>query len=350
MKNHTGIIFLILLVVMLSSCIETSDKYQRISDTEAQAVIERCTADTKWEVPTKEGYTTVVKKGNDTIAIVSNTITLSLPNGTEVSEKSTNAAQIKTTTRDDDNKEYTFEYVKGILDKDNAAHVAGWSAVLFEDTKNGDFDYNDLIIHTNTQYNVNWNENTVTINVYIQPIALGSTLTIKLGVYLPDGEKKYISDDCRKTLFEGKTGYINTQTDQEHIFFTKLKRYITKTFTDNTIINDFKSGKGYVIWFIEAGGNTFYAPTQKLDIEERQNMVSDLGYPYGLNTTTENGTFKNYPIEKQSITKGYPKFADWITGKLDGTFEDVVLKDKDSQYLVPAFINNVDTWGYKWEN
>ena len=67
---------------------------------------------------------------------------------------------------------------------------------MFEDTQNGDYDYNDLIIHVkNTASNHAYQHPSETWQtIEIQPIALGSTKTIKLGCILSDGSTHMISE------------------------------------------------------------------------------------------------------------------------------------------------------------
>ena len=75
---------------------------------------------------------------------------------------------------------------------------------MFEDTQNGDYDYNDLIIHVKHQTDLPWAKEESLETIEIQPIALGSTKTIKLGCILSDGSTHMISDDVRTDLFGGR--------------------------------------------------------------------------------------------------------------------------------------------------
>ena len=80
-----------------------------------------------------------------------------------------------------------------------------WQVIAFEDSKDGDYDYNDLIVHN--KYVL---ENG-SLSIYIQPVALGAQKTINFGYELYKKSKSGYSlvssdviNDVRNNLFVGK--------------------------------------------------------------------------------------------------------------------------------------------------
>ena len=97
-----------------------------------------------------------------------------------------------------------------------------WQVVAFEDSRKGDYDYNDLIIH------VSWSIRENSYTIAVQPIALGSSKKIKLGFEKMDGnissvDEVIVAEDCRKDLFEGKEGFINTFSGKEKVIINNGK-------------------------------------------------------------------------------------------------------------------------------
>ena len=149
------------------------------------------------EVVVPEGYASIVKLYDDTLAICSYSTTISIPTfrASKLGRASENSPITIENVKNENN------YYQGVLNT--------WQVVAFEDSREGDYDYNDLIIH------VNWSirENNYTISV--QPVALGSSKKIKLGFEKMDGNissvnEVIVAEDCRKELFEGREGFINT--------------------------------------------------------------------------------------------------------------------------------------------
>ena len=190
---------------------------------------------------------------------------------------------------------------------------------MFEDTQNGDYDYNDLIIHVkNTASNHAYQHPSETWQtIEIQPIALGSTKTIKLGCILSDGSTHMISDDVRTDLFGGRQGFINTVNDNDPIRYklasTNIKNY--------AMPKKEKTSAAWVAWFIEVDGKRMYAASSDIDYKS-YDMVNKENMPYGLAVSNNNGTF-SYPQEKNSLFETYPGFSDWINGKVSsiGSFQ-----------------------------
>lgn len=86
---------------------------------------------------------------------------------------------------------------------------------MFEDTRFGDYDYNDLIIYVRNLHS--WNK----LQIDIQPIALGSQKVIKLGCMIGNDKSEHIiSEDVHRDLFGGEKGFINTQSDLQPICYS----------------------------------------------------------------------------------------------------------------------------------
>lgn len=122
--------------------------------------------------------------GQDTVAIVTQPMTIQIPKGMKVSTKGSTGDEI------------SIEYE--VLNDTDAkiAYNKSWQAIMFEDTRSGDYDYNDLIIHVRNLHS--WNK----LQIDIQPIALGSQKVIKLGCVIGNDKSEHIiSEDVRKDLF-----------------------------------------------------------------------------------------------------------------------------------------------------
>jgi len=320
-------------------------------------------------IPYKEGYVTIVTYGEDTLAVASReneTMFLQkgivLPEGsysTKLEQNTSNTRSIKSTnvTKADDIDEdavntykVTYEDAKSFSGEENLSN--NFYAVMFEDTKNADYDYNDLIIHTKYLFHYDPYPTEV-LDVYVQGIALGSSKTIKLGFYTQTG-KKYVSQNVREDLFSHENLYDQTQQVRPYFINTE------KVYEDS--LCHFKMGNkvrcsvtdkstDYVVWFIEAINpqtneiDTFIAPTsiKMADITDRANMFSSIGRSYGV---VRRSTLTIYPCEKVSIDKPFPNFFKWIDGEIDGSFDSVALKKSDDSNVNQYYINSWKIWDY----
>lgn len=288
-------------IALWASCIEDEKDYSQIIETR----VANCETSKDFSVPVKKGYTTFVTSGEDTLAMANEPITIRIPKNATISTRA---------EEDGINISYT------ILDEGSETTYAKvWQAIMFEDTQNGDYDYNDLIIHVkNTASNHAYQHPTETWQtIEIQPIALGSTKTIKLGCILSDGSTHMISDDVRTDLFGGRQGFINTVNDNDPIRYklasTNIKNY--------AMPKKEKTSAAWVAWFIEVDGKRMYAASSDIDYKS-YDMVNKENMPYGLAVSNGNGTF-SYPQEKNSLFETYPGFSDWINGKVSsiGSFQ-----------------------------
>lgn len=283
-------------ILALASCTHYDSLYKKEN---LDKIIANCTTSEEFQVPVKEGYTTIVTCGEDTLAVANEPITILVPRGSQLQSKSGEATGIKIDFEVLQNAETYSQY---------------WQAVMFEDSRRVDYDYNDLIIHVRNQ-RIN-NNNTQTIE--IQPIALGSEKTIALGYILADGSEHMVTDDVRKDLFNGAEGYINTVNEKEPIRY-KLTEARTHAFDKVA----YKTAT--IAWFIEAEGERFYAISGDNKYLKYSDMITDDGLPYGLVIYSgfsgkANGTFA-YPLEKTHIYEAYPNFNDWVKGKTNNVGE-----------------------------
>ena len=132
------ILFGLVGIALISSCTRPGSLYnggQRIAN---------CVTSEPFEVPVQEGCATYVMYGQDTVAIVTQPMTIQIPKGMKVSTKGSTGDEI------------SIEYE--VLNDTDAkiAYNKSWQAIMFEDTRSGDYDYNDLIIHVRNLHS--WNK------------------------------------------------------------------------------------------------------------------------------------------------------------------------------------------------
>ena len=113
------------------------------------------------EVVVPEGYASIVKLYDDTLAICTYSTTISIPTfwASKLGRASENSPITIENVKNENN------YYQGVLNT--------WQVVAFEDSRKGDYDYNDLIIH------VSWSIRENSYTIAVQPIALVSSKKIK---------------------------------------------------------------------------------------------------------------------------------------------------------------------------
>ena len=243
--------------------------------------VNRCEPFEDYTVPVKEGYTTYVMYAGDTLAVANEPITIKIP---------------KKATATRSNSGFKVDF--GIIEN-NDTYSKYWQAVMFEDSESMDYDYNDLIIHVRNECLYPWGKDYSLQNISIQPIALGSTKTIKLGCILSDNSEHIVSDNVRRDLFNNTTGFINTESQKEPIRYKLDKWLVEHKLT--------KNARPSIAWFIEVAGKRYYAISSELDYRN-YDMFNQEAMPYGIVTYS---TF-TYPEELTSIFKAYPGFNDWL--------------------------------------
>ena len=203
-----------------------------------------------------------------------------------------------------------------------------WQVVAFEDSRNADFDYNDLVIHCK----ILQNKNNTTIEVH--PIALGSAKNIELCVEY-DGKEYTIAKNARKELFKKDglghiEGFINTDK--------RMSRYKFEKFTQKLTIHDATFGKS-INWFIKVDDNCkLYAVSKNLPSENRPYglIFVNINKPYNYNGTECGLDWFDYPVEGQKIEEVYPYFFDKnktfkeiYSYKVDGLYYDAIKADEN---------------------
>ena len=149
-------ITILMLAFLAASCIEKSDVRP---GSPVDVDIDHYQMAGTYDVPVKEGCITVVKAYGVTLAEAESPMTIWVPR--------------MTLTRSDEGLTTTF------VPRDEYPNFAGnksqlFQVVCFEDSRRGDYDYNDLVIHVlyQTRQNI--------FGFGVQPVALGSTKSIKL--------------------------------------------------------------------------------------------------------------------------------------------------------------------------
>lgn len=191
-----------------------------------------------------------------------------------------------------------------------------WQVIAFEDSRDGDHDYNDLVIHPKLVLKNG------KLNVMIHPVAYGAYKTIDLGYYIYDKTGKLLlgSDTIKNTklnLFRNNTSgsFINSEKYQVHYDgYTHSKSF---TNVGNSLANL------KFVWFIVVEGDSIFA-VNRVNTGNKE-LLDSKGYPYGLVLMGVNATgysqskvtsevghdwFK-YPIERNNIDSCYD-IVEWI--------------------------------------
>lgn len=191
--------------------------------------------------------------------------------------------------------------------------LSGWDVnhftAAFEDTRNGDNDYNDFVCYITREKRKSGSK--VILDIYIQPIAYGAGTILQFGITLPNGEDTLISSNIRDDFFPGTVGYVNTVDPQEPLYSTGDKNHIKKiTYTQVGNQNDFIRIHPFII---NQGGEKLYVALSANNIPTNYtSIVSATGYPLGIAIATSGGF--DYPIEKTNISTIYQGFNSWVTG------------------------------------
>lgn len=178
--------------------------------------------------------------------------------------------------------------------------------VMFEDTENGDNDYNDCVFWIETKREGSGNKGYTLEKVTVYPIALGSSdgTIIDFGMVLPNGSEQKVSN-VRKELFKNQKGFINTESSDAETDEFEAKGLLKETVLGNTING--------VRFFIEVNGKRIYAAYGGTNGNGEVNVGKN-GMPCGIVLSQR----KEYPQEKVKINMVYPLFEDWLRGELIG--------------------------------
>ncbi|MFA7116411.1 MAG: DUF4842 domain-containing protein [Bacteroidales bacterium] len=309
-------------MVSITGCIKNPNQIQ----TEFNTNLDNIESLAKYHVTTKTNSTTIVTYLGETLAVTTEPIDIWLPKEAVSSTKAGEDSDLVITFSDAYDKIASSSY---------------WQFVAFEDTENGDLDYNDLVIHAKVTNSVN-HKNSIyapgytTTYIYVQGVALGAFLNITLGIsYKENGIIKdaILSDNCRRDFFNHNGAFpINTRD------YTEPNRTHYPTLHPMTPLVLNQSVALKVMWFIEADHIRYYAATNDINTDIA-NVIGHNGLPYGISFTKK----FDYPIEKDSITAAYPNFKEWVK---DGNTNDF-FKNKNSDYTYKVRYNDIDLWDYK---
>ena len=305
-------ITILMLAFLAASCIEKSDVRP---GSPVDVDIDHYQTAGTYDVPVKEGCITVVKAYGVTLAEAESPMTIWVPR--------------MTLTRSDEGLTTTF------VPRDEYPNFAGnksqlFQVVCFEDSRRGDYDYNDLVIHVlyQTRQNI--------FGFGVQPVALGSTKSIKLGCVVYKGGKRIFKGlitpegaDCRSQYFKSMEGTLNTY-DKANI---KVGEYLGSTIRNWDVSKIEGDGVMRVEWYIEVdNGVELYA----LSTAYLNDSFDKDKLPYGLVITAtgteyvdENGGYLcgfdwfNYPRESVHIKEVYPELWNWLTTDSSYDFADI---------------------------
>lgn len=331
MKHSFLLPALAALVALATGC----DKEPSTAATPAQVDFDNLVSTAEYAVPVQEGRITVVtNRYGEEIARTPVPITLLTAKGETLS----------------------VSYLSDVPEDENIIRTNLWQVIAFEDSRTGDYDYNDLVIHV--KYEVVGTR----FLVGIQPIALGSTKKIRLGCDVwQDGravkEGIIVAEDCRAKFFAGSEGrMVNTYSVEKEFCVFDYKPY----YNSNIIALADPTKPAYVNWFIEVDGDTrLYAvsaarPGGMFDAKARPYglVFTSTGYSY---TQAGQGTvghdWFNYPREAVAIDTVYPLFGQWLRGEYTGTVQSMYDPSAEGAfdaigeglYVVPN--NMTSNWG-----
>lgn len=282
------------------------------------------------EVPT--GSIAVVTMGSDTLAVSSTSLDVVVPKYiTPTIDYVYASSSAKAISRANIVDPSLYSQLEK---KQNQAY---WQVLAFEDSKNGDYDYNDLILHN--RYIIQNNQ----LIICIHPVAYGATKTINYGyeVYTKSGDtytligKDEISD-VRKNLFLDQTnsGFINTESYQRHYdgyTYTKTFDNCTKNLADYYIVSYIyttdNSDKIYAI------NRENFRNVQLFDIKGKPYALVLHGVNKGVYTQivdnkpiSVGADWFQFPLEKVSIDDCYD-IEGWLQGnKNNSSYLDAYIK------------------------
>lgn len=268
-----------------------------------------------FEVPVEAGKITVVKADGVTLAEADSPMTIWVPRMGK-----TRAAEGITVEFVPSDEYPSFE--------GNKAQV--FQVICFEDSYDGDYDYNDLVIH------VMYLQKQNIFGFAVQPIALGSSKSVKLGCVVYKGNKQVYKGfitpdgvDCRKQYFKSIEGFVNVNNRNEVDFIEP--QYLGSTIRNWDVSKIAGDGVMRVEWYIEVGGEEIYA----LSTAYLNKSFDKAGLPLGLVITTTGTVFVdkdggyecgfdwfNYPHESVHIERVYPELWSWLTTDSTYTFSE----------------------------
>ena len=277
----------------------------------------------KFIVPIKDGNNTIVIYDGDTIYSGNVSVSIEVPKSNSINTRTAN-------------NKLEWYFIPNNTNTGTWHYQINRNGILmFEDTPNGDNDYNDFICYFKEQFQVNVDGFTGLIrtdkntglefsNLEIYPKAMGNSIKIGFGIEIVRVDNQELIDDIliyedvRTEAFDGFSGYINTSKEREifplynrntSYFKGKNKRYFPEKLDKN----------GFAInYYILVNNDKYYtANSTKQQITKNRT-------PYGL--YIPNVKLFDYPIEKTSVFEAYPNFKKWVYG---GGVEPFNIKQND---------------------
>lgn len=279
-------IFYALLLISLISCVQKNEiNPDKETDSDKIASAEKLLSTVDFSVPIQEGCITTVSYNGMVLARTSRAMTIKVPKGAvNATDGSTSGLDIETS---EGQAPVSFSNL--------------WQTVMFEDSKTGDYDYNDLVFHVNYQTTGN------IMKVYIQPIAFGTRKDFKLRMkWKQDGIEGVVkvAESCRKELFGGQDGYINTQSYDE--CFPEFAKEFTIELPSEASAVD-------ISWFINIEDfEAIYAVNNNGD-----RCLNNDGMPYGFVVTdvqrsnVAKSKSKKKSIDEDAWNEAKPNVSTW---------------------------------------
>ena len=318
MKMKQFLFALLGICLVVSSCVK--DKTVTPVYLNNEDMLKKTLSTTEYNVSTKAGYVTEVVLNGQVIATAVSPMTILLPRSYSSTKSDDVIKEVYTPIDEYPNREVT-----------NSSKL--YQVICFEDSKSGDYDYNDLVIHV--CYKIVGSK----FGFGVQPIALGSTKEIKLGYELYKGntliKQSYLhgdSENCRGKYFQDTEGMLNTGYKD---FYPDNKsvhgwhEYLGSTIKWWDISTIEIPGAFRVEWFIMVADNLkFYA----LSVDHINQSFDKNGLPYGLVFTETGYTYHqegkgevgkdwfNYPMEQTHFKDVYPEIWNWLT--TDTSYKD----------------------------
>jgi len=263
----------LLALFTLGACDYEQYHYQGEVDPIIATVADLATVETAHiDVPQGQVAVVTLKETGDTIAELPMSCDIMVPTMTE-----------EAVTRANFNS-YDVNYISAVGGSFNSKQqfiYDSYFTVAFEDSKELDCDYNDLVLNIcldNRAPRSTDNAKDFKARLFVHPIALGGTKQVGFGIRLQDGTEKLLTDDVRRDYFQGKLGFINTElTQTEPMQFPVVEAYTQDEFL------------GSIYFFIQADGERRYA----LNTGNTDRVVDTHGYPYGIIVTNCNGNDTN---------------------------------------------------------
>ena len=328
MKKFTILSVISIAALLLTSCVERLHTDFEEDIPSAAPDINHFLTSKEFQVPVEDGCITTVTIGEDTLAEAIEPMSIYVP------KTKSNLLKLTYTPKD----EYPHEVILN--------NSKRYEVVCFEDSKDNDYDYNDLVIHVKYQQSGN------IFGFGIHPVALGSSKSVKLGCIVYKGGYQIFKGlitpegkNCREQFFQDQKGFINTsgttinqQNGGWHGFLgSGIKNWDISKYPGD--------GAMRVEWYIviENDIELYALSTAYLNQSFDKNNL-----PYGL-IITHTGTqhydeynnvcgfdWFNYPQESKQLKNVYPEIWEWLTSDKTFDFEDIYSENPVPQDAYPA--------------